>query len=76
MPTDKAPRGNQCVFPFLYQGKSYSKCTTDFSENSKAWCAFNIQPNSEVPEDGLHWDDCEPHCPVAGLSFTNIHRMM
>jgi len=70
--TDKAPGGNLCVFPFKYKGKLYNECTADHSVNSKAWCAFNIQPSSEVPEDGLHWGDCKDHCPgaISGKSRT------
>ncbi len=72
MPTDRAPGGNLCVFPFNNKGKAYNKCTTDHTVNSKAWCAFNIKPSSEVPEDGLHWGDCKDNCPGASTSYTSI----
>ena len=66
VPSNVNQEGKECVFPFLYKGKSYRKCTTDFSENGRSWCAIDIQPLTEVPEDGLHWGDCEQHCPGAG----------
>ena len=64
-PNDSTAR-SKCIFPFLYKGQSYEKCTSDFSENGKPWCAINIQPLTEVPEDGFHWGDCSENCPGAG----------
>uniref|UniRef100_A0A670JGU6 Fibronectin type-II domain-containing protein n=1 Tax=Podarcis muralis TaxID=64176 RepID=A0A670JGU6_PODMU len=31
--------GPSCVFPFIYNGKSYSACTTDGMSDGKCWCA-------------------------------------
>ena len=57
---------HDCVFPFKYKGKTYEKCTTVDSENNKAWCAYDIQPGTEVPQDGKHWGDCNFDCPGGG----------
>ena len=54
------------MFPFKYKGVSYSKCTTVESDNDVPWCAIDIQPNTEVPQDGKHWGDCEFDCPGGG----------
>ena len=62
-----------CVFPFTFKGKSYNNCTTVDSISGKAWCAVDIQPFTEVPHDGLHWGDCESHCPGAGLTLQISH---
>ena len=45
---------------------AYSKCTTVESDNNVPWCAIDIQPNTEVPQDGKHWGDCEFDCPGGG----------
>ena len=55
------------MFPFKYKGTAYEKCTTTDSDNKKPWCAYDIQPGTEVPQDGKHWGDCNPDCPGGGL---------
>ena len=37
--TDDA-QGRCCVFPFTYDGKSYSSCTT-VDNGNKPWCSFD-----------------------------------
>ena len=32
-----APKGAKCVFPFVYKGKTYNKCTK--VDDDKPWCA-------------------------------------
>ena len=34
---------SQCVFPFKYNGKTYSKCTTTDSETGDPWCAYDAE---------------------------------
>ena len=53
-----------CVFPFTYEGKTYTKCTKDNSINKKAWCAYKVKSNGAV--DGNKWADCNPGCPGLG----------
>ena len=65
----QALKANTCVFPFKYKGVTYNKCTTVDSDNNKSWCAYDIQPNTEVPQDGKHWGDCNYDCPGGGLSY-------
>ena len=51
-----------CVFPFTYKGKTYSKCSNPPS--GKSWCAY------EVNHDGVavdkKWGTCNPGCPGLG----------
>ena len=50
-----------CVFPFIYNGKTYEKCTIDDSENSKPWCSYEVDDQgAAVPGK---WADCNPGCP-------------
>ena len=58
---------HNCIFPFIYKGQTYEKCTTVDSDNEKPWCAYDIQPGTEVPQDGKHWGDCNFDCPGGGM---------
>ncbi|XP_077169656.1 uncharacterized protein LOC143825514 [Paroedura picta] len=51
---DANPKG-PCVFPFLYNGTSYTSCTTDGISNKKFWCS--LTSNYDVD---LKWTYCEP----------------
>jgi len=57
----KSVGGKQCIFPFKYKGASYSKCTTEDSENSVAWCATELDETGEVVKNS--WQDCTEGCP-------------
>ena len=50
-------------------GETYNKCTYADTNNQRAWCAYNIEPNSEVPTDGLHWGDCQRKCSNPGKKY-------
>ena len=43
--TEQLPGGQskQCIFPFVYKGKTYTECTTVESANKKAWCATKVE---------------------------------
>ena len=47
-------KGNACVFPFNYQGKSYDKCTSDGQMSNKIWCATTKDSNGYYDD----WDYC------------------
>jgi len=49
-----------CVFPFTFQGKTYTSCTTDFSDNKKPWCAVQVHENGTVVTN--QWEDCSKDC--------------
>jgi len=61
----KTVQKNNCVFPFIYEGETYNKCTTVGSENEAPWCATEVDENGEVVRNT--WEDCEEGCP--GTSF-------
>ncbi|XP_066929579.1 uncharacterized protein [Clytia hemisphaerica] len=44
--------GGQCVFPFIYNGKSYFDCTSDDDISGKKWCStkyknFDLRPEGK-----------------------------
>uniref|UniRef100_A0ACB8EUU1 Uncharacterized protein n=1 Tax=Sphaerodactylus townsendi TaxID=933632 RepID=A0ACB8EUU1_9SAUR len=51
---DANPKG-PCVFPFLYNGTSYSSCTSDGISNKKLWCSLTSNYDAD-----LKWTYCQP----------------
>jgi len=68
--------GAQCIFPFSYQGKTYTKCTTDNSDNNAPWCAVQVDNTGEVVNN--KWEDCESECQYDfcddGFLFNEVGR--
>uniref|UniRef100_A0A673BBQ9 Fibronectin type-II domain-containing protein n=1 Tax=Sphaeramia orbicularis TaxID=375764 RepID=A0A673BBQ9_9TELE len=46
--------GEPCIFPFLFQGKEYSDCTTDGRGDGRLWCATTYDYDQEKK-----WGFCE-----------------
>lgn len=46
--------GEPCLFPFLFQGKEYSDCTTDGRGDGRLWCATTYDYDQEKK-----WGFCE-----------------
>ena len=64
----KTIQNKNCIIPFNYKGKQYFKCTTDDSENGKAWCATKV--NSEGNVIFGNWGDCQNGCPIGSIART------
>uniref|UniRef100_A0A803T0P1 Fibronectin type-II domain-containing protein n=1 Tax=Anolis carolinensis TaxID=28377 RepID=A0A803T0P1_ANOCA len=50
---DANPKG-PCVFPFTFNNKSYSSCTTDGISNKKPWCSLTNNYDAD-----FQWTYCE-----------------
>nr|AFA43701.1 SEL1L [Danio rerio] len=46
--------GEPCIFPFLFQGKEYSDCTTEGRGDGRLWCATTYDYNNDK-----RWGFCE-----------------
>ena len=57
----KTVEDNDCVFPFIYKGVSYSSCTKAESSNGAPWCATAVDDEG-VAVAGA-WEDCQDGCP-------------
>ena len=51
-----------CKFPFTYKGTTYTKCTTDGSNNGKAWCAYAYKKRYPGDIEVNTVDDCKRSC--------------
>ena len=47
----------RCVFPFLYRGTLYQRCTSDHSTNGAQWCATSVARDGTVITG--EWGDCD-----------------
>ena len=55
-------RGDQlCVFPFIYEGKTYKTCTKDgVRPEDDPWCPFKTNSNNEFSTN--NWGYCSENC--------------
>ena len=50
----------ECVFPFVFKGKTYEECTT--VENfGVSWCSTKVDTDGHHIEN--NWGVCGPTCP-------------
>ena len=68
LPTPNGVSGKACRFPFTYQGRSYSECTTA-GGFSQAWCATAVNIYGSHHATG-QWGYCDSSCPGSSGSST------
>ena len=47
-----------CVFPFHYDGTTYSECTS--VDHDQPWCSVEVDSNGN--HVGEKWGNCGPYC--------------
>ena len=47
--------GEPCIFPFLYEGISFDKCTYYDANFGEAWCALTVNSGGEMET----WKACD-----------------
>ena len=68
LPTPNGVSGKACRFPFTFQGRSYSECTTA-GGYSQAWCATSVNIYGSHQATG-QWGYCDSSCPGSSGSGT------
>ena len=58
-----------CVFPFIYGGKSYDKCTTE--GHDQPWCSTKVNAGG-YHIDG-NWGNCDSNCAGGNSCFVLFH---
>ncbi|XP_059089354.1 uncharacterized protein LOC131885346 [Tigriopus californicus] len=60
-PSETVPEKRTCIFPFVYQGKTYSSCTFSANPNvpdETPWCATKVDPiTKEMTNSGVCQDE-------------------
>lgn len=59
--TDRSPNV-PCVFPFIYQGKTYDECTRDSDPEGKRWCATKVDDDGLYIENSGQYGYCSQQC--------------
>ena len=54
-------QGKPCVFPFMYEGKEFFKCTTYSACSSCIWCGTQLNVT-----DDSGWGMCGERCAKEG----------
>ena len=62
----KTKSGKCCVFPFVYEGKSYSKCTT-VNNGNEMWCATTSNYDKDKK-----WGTCAVHLGRQACTIVNV----
>ena len=61
----------ECVFPFRYAGKTYSKCTNHMACASCYWCGTKY----DVTDDS-GWGVCRGDCPKDNKGSKSFYRCL
>ena len=62
----KIPPNSPCIFPFVFNNFTYSKCTWDASHftNHKPWCSGETDAMGNHLTGQRKWANCASQCPV------------
>jgi hypothetical protein len=51
-----------CIFPFQYNGQTFTECITIDDPELKLWCSTKVDEVGEHVRDGGFWGHCGPEC--------------
>ena len=61
--------GKQCVFPFTFQGTTYTSCTTDGDDDGKLWCSTLVDNRGIHVSGQGQFGFCDTSCARGELRF-------
>eukprot|EP00095_Tigriopus_kingsejongensis_P004780 maker-scaffold77_size404793-snap-gene-2.16 protein:Tk04780 transcript:maker-scaffold77_size404793-snap-gene-2.16-mRNA-1 annotation:"serine protease easter precursor" len=60
IPTESGtPTPQACLFPFIYRGLVYNKCTSDYDPEVKPWCSVRLNSEGEHVSGDGGWGHCD-----------------
>ena len=59
--------GRVCQFPFSYEGKRYTRCTTDKDPDGRLWCSTKVDKNNNHVQNEGQWGYCSDQCKSTRL---------
>ena len=60
-------KGKKCIFPFVYQNITYTKCTKNDARTGKHWCSTFVDSNQHHVEENGYWGICLDECLIEGI---------
>uniref|UniRef100_A0A8D0E4Z4 Fibronectin type-II domain-containing protein n=1 Tax=Salvator merianae TaxID=96440 RepID=A0A8D0E4Z4_SALMN len=63
-----------CVFPFIYKGKSYHRCTSADQHEGKSWCATTPDYHADLKWRLCNQTDCVFPFVFRGKSYNSCTR--
>ena len=61
---NKSGLNARCIFPFVFDGVSFTGCTNYDDRTSNPWCSTKTdEQGRHVGEQG-HWGECPSSCPT------------
>ena len=66
-------KGDKCQFPFKWDGRTFSNCTTYKSENGAAWCATRVRGKDRKAVRGS-LEDCSAPCDHGASPYEDCPR--
>lgn len=66
------PSGTPCVRAYIFEGVSYTGCTTAGTHGDYAWCPTKVDPETLEPVDG-HWSVCQDCNLASTLPIEDCH---
>jgi hypothetical protein len=56
----KTVKGNNCIFPFIFEDVTHRACTNVSSVNGATWCATQVSPGGQETEKEIRGTRLEP----------------
>ena len=66
-------KGDRCMFPFKWDGRTFNNCTTYKSENGAAWCATRVRGKDRDAVRGS-LEDCSAPCDHGASPYEDCPR--
>jgi hypothetical protein len=57
---DSPQKDKACVYPFIFNEKSYDNCTRDHDGHERAWCSTKVDLNGVHVIGQNEWGYCDP----------------
>jgi len=64
-------KGESCIFPFVYEGTTYTECTTR-DNNNTLWCPLETDSEGNWVKDKHASGICEPGCTVGCHTHSGV----
>ena len=65
-------KGKRCIFPFIFYGKYYNRCTWNDAPTGQPWCSTKVNATGFHIEDAGNWGVCGTDCPAESKNTRSL----